>query len=105
MNYAIAEISGRQFWIETEKYYNVNHIPLKIGTKLILKKILLVNQKETIKIGFPYIENVKVEATILKHFDGQKIIVYKMKPKKKYRRKNGHRQLLTRLLIKNICIL
>lgn len=102
MDYAIAEISGRQFWIEPQKYYNVNYMPLKHGTKLSLKKILLINKKRNIQIGFPFIENSRVEATILTHFTDKKIIIYKMKPKKKYRRKRGHRQLLTRLFINKI---
>lgn len=104
MNYAIVEISGRQFWIEPEKYYTINHLPLKLGTKLFLKRVLLIKQKEKIEIGYPYLQNAKVEATILNHFEGKKILVYKMKPKKKYRKKNGHRQKLTKLLINAINI-
>jgi large subunit ribosomal protein L21 len=104
MNYAIIEISGRQIWIEPKKYYDVNFIPLKIGTKLFLKKILLVNKKKNILLGFPFINDLIIEATILSHFFDKKIIVYKMKPKKKYRKKNGHRQLLTKILINNITI-
>jgi large subunit ribosomal protein L21 len=102
MDYAIIEISGRQFWVEPEKYYTVNHLPLKLGTKLFLKRVLLINQKDKTEFGFPYLEKAKVEATILNHFSGKKILVYKMKPKKKYRRKNGYRQKLTRLLINKI---
>mmetsp|Transcript_20261 Transcript_20261/g.25576 ORF Transcript_20261/g.25576 Transcript_20261/m.25576 type:complete len:105 (-) Transcript_20261:277-591(-) len=102
MEYAIVEISGRQFWVEPEKYYIINHVPLKLGTKLFLKKILLVNQSDKVEIGFPYLEKAKVEATILNHLEGPKVLVYKMKPKKKYRRKNGHRQKLTKLFIDKI---
>lgn len=102
MNYAIIEVSGRQFWVEPEKYYTVNHLPLKLGTKIFLKRVLLINQKDKTEFGFPYLEKVKVEATVLNHFNGKKILVYKMKPKKKYRRKNGYRQKLTRLLINKI---
>lgn len=102
MEYAIIEISGRQFWVEPEKYYTINHLPLKVGTKLFLKRVLLINQNEKTEIGSPYLENAKIEATILNHFQGKKVIVYKMKPKKKYRRKNGYRQKLTKLLINKI---
>lgn len=102
MDYAIVEISGRQFWIEPQKYYDINYMRLKHGTKLYLKKILLINKERNIQIGFPFIENVSVEGTILTHFSDKKIIVYKMKPKKKYRRKTGHRQILTRLFINKI---
>jgi len=102
MDYAIAQISGRQFWIQPQKYYDINYMRLKHGTKLSLKKILLINKKRNIQIGFPFIENANVEGTILTHLNDKKIIVYKMKPKKKYRRKIGHRQILTRLFINKI---
>ena len=75
MNYAIVEISGRQFWVEPEKYYTVNHLPLKLGTKLLLKRVLFINQKENIKIGYPYLTTAQVEATVLEHFEGKKILV------------------------------
>lgn len=104
MEYAIVEISGRQFWVEPEKYYTINHVPLKLGTKLFLKKILLINQNDKVELGFPYLEKAKVEATILNHLEGPKVLVYKMKPKKKYRRKNGHRQKLTKLFIDKISL-
>ena len=104
MDYAIVEISGRQFWVEPKKYYTINHLPLKIGTKLLIKKVLLINKKEKINIGYPYLTEAKIEATILNHFQGKKILIYKMKPKKKYRRKNGYRNKLTRLLINTINI-
>jgi large subunit ribosomal protein L21 len=102
MNYAIIEISGRQFWLEPKKYCVINHLPLKVGTKLFLKRILLINQDKKIEIGYPYLNNAKIEAVVLNHFEGKKIIVYKMKPKKKYRRKNGYRPKLTKLLINSI---
>jgi large subunit ribosomal protein L21 len=102
MEYAIVEISGRQFWVEPEKYYIINHVPLKQGAKLFLKRILLINKNEKIQLGKPYLENSKIEATILNHLNGPKILVYKMKPKKKYRRKNGYRQKLTKLFINKI---
>jgi large subunit ribosomal protein L21 len=104
MNYAIIEINSHQFWVESKKYYIINHLPLKIGTKLFLKRVLLINQNKKIKIGHPYLNNVKIEAIILDHFEGKKFIVYKMKPKKKYRRKTGFRPKLTKLLINSIKI-
>lgn len=102
MNYAIVEISGKQFWLEPKQYYVINRLPLKPGTKLMLKKVLLVNKEKNIQLGYPYVENAKIAAVVLDHFLGKKIIIYKMKPKKKYRKKNGHRQKLTRLLINTI---
>jgi large subunit ribosomal protein L21 len=104
MKYAIIEVSGRQFWIESGKYYDLNRIPTELGTQITLNRELLVNNEGTLLIGKPYLENVKVEGKILEHLRGRKTIVYKMRPKKKTRKKQGHRQDLTRVLIENISI-
>ncbi len=104
MKYAIIEISGKQFWIEDGKYYDLNRIPTKSGTKITLNRVLLVNDDGNLLIGKPYLDNVKIEGKILEHLRGRKTIVYKMNPKKKTRKKQGHRQDLTRILIENITI-
>jgi large subunit ribosomal protein L21 len=104
MKYAIVEISGRQFWIETGKYYDLNRIPTELGTEITLNRVLLVNNEGEILIGKPYVEGVQVRGKILQHLRGRKTIVYKMRPKKKTRKKQGHRQDLTRVLIKEINI-
>jgi large subunit ribosomal protein L21 len=102
MKYAIIEISGRQFWIETGKYYDFNRIPAELGKQITFNRILLSNNQGNISIGKPYLDNIEVKGKILEHFRGKKIIVYKMRPKKKTRKKQGHRQELTRVLIQNI---
>ena len=104
MKYAIVEISGRQFWIETGKYYDLNRIPIDIGKEILLTRVLLLNNNDELLIGKPYINNVKIKGKILNHIRGQKSIVYKMRPKKKSRKKQGHRQELTRVLIEDINI-
>ena len=104
MKYAIVEISGRQFWIETGKYYDFNRIPTELGKKITLNRVLLLNNDGDILIGKPYLETVKIKGKILEHLRGKKTIVYKMRPKKKTRRKQGHRQDLTRVLIEDIVI-
>jgi len=105
MKYAIIEVSGRQFWIETGKYYDLNRIPTELGTQIRLNRVLLFNNDGDLLIGKPYLENVKVEGKILEHLRGRKTIVYKMRPKKKTRKKQGHRQDLTRVLIENINVM
>lgn len=102
MKYAIVEISGRQFWIEAGKYYDMNRIPTDIGKEITLNRVLLVNNNGELLVGKPYLDKVKVQGKILEHLRGQKTIVYKMRPKKKTRKKQGHRQELTRVLIENI---
>jgi len=104
MKYAIVEISGRQFWIETGKYYDFNRIPTELGKQIILNRVLLLNNDGEILIGKPYLDSVKIKGKILEHLRGKKTIVYKMRPKKKTRKKQGHRQELTRVLIEDIII-
>lgn len=103
INYVIVEISGRQFWIEPSRWYDVNRIPTQVGKEIFLNRVLLASENSgQVKIGIPYLETVKVKAKILKHLRGRKTIIYKMQPKKKTRRKQGHRQDLTRILIDSI---
>jgi large subunit ribosomal protein L21 len=104
MKYAIVEISGRQFWVETGKYYDFNRIPTELGKQITLNRVLLVNNEGDLSIGKPYLESVKVTGKILEHLRGKKTIVYKMRPKKKTRKKQGHRQDLTRVLIEDISV-
>jgi large subunit ribosomal protein L21 len=102
MEYGIIEASGRQYWIEQGKFIEVNNLAIKSGSKILIRRVLFGRNEEEIFIGKPYLPQIKVEAIVGKHFLGPKVIVYKMKPKKKYRRKQGHRQQLTRLLIDKI---
>ena len=104
MKYAIVEISGRQFWIEKGKYYDFNRIPTKLGKQITLNRILLLNNEGEVLIGKPYLKSVKIKGKILEHLRGKKTIVYKMRPKKKTRKKQGHRQELTRVFIEDIVI-
>jgi len=83
MKYAIVEISGKQFWIETGKYYDFNRIPTELGKNIILNRVLLLNNEGDILIGHPYLEKVKIKGKILEHLRGKKTIVYKMRPKRK----------------------
>jgi large subunit ribosomal protein L21 len=104
MKYAIVEISGKQFWVETGKFYDFNRIPTELGKEITLNRVLLLNNEGDVLIGQPYLENVKIQGKILEHLRGKKKIIYKMRSKKKTRRKQGHRQELTRVLIEDITI-
>ena len=104
MKYAIVEISGRQFWIETGKYYDFNRIPTELGNQITFNRVLLLNNDGDVLIGKPYLETVKIQGKILEHLRGKKTLVYKMRPKKKTRKKQGHRQKLTRVFIENILV-
>ena len=102
--FAIAETSGRQFLFKVNKYYDLDRINAKEKEKITLDNILLIKDKDNILVGQPYINNAKVELEVMSHKRDKKIIVYKMRPKKKTRRKMGHRQELTRVMVKSITI-
>ena len=102
--YAIAETSGQQFWFEENRYYDIDRINAKEKEKITLEKVLLLKDKNSITIGKPYIKDAKVELEVISHKRDKKIIVYKMRPKKKTRRKMGHRQELTRVMVKSISL-
>ena len=102
--FAIAETSGRQFLFKVNRYYDLDKINAKEKEKITLNNILLIKDNKSISIGKPYIKNAKVELEVMSHLRDKKIIVYKMRPKKKTRRKMGHRQELTRVMVKSITI-
>ena len=102
--YAIAETSGQQFWFEVNKYYDIDRINAKEKDKITLENVLLLKDKDSITIGKPYIKDAKIELEVVSHKRDKKILVYKMRPKKKTRRKMGHRQELTRVMVKSITL-
>jgi len=102
--YAIAETSGQQFWFEVNRYYDIDRLNAKEKDKITLDKILVLKDKKSITIGKPYVKDAKIELEVVSHKRDKKILVYKMRPKKKTRRKMGHRQELTRVMVKSISI-
>ena len=102
--YAIAETSGQQFWFEENKYYDIDRLNAKEKDKITLEKVLLLKDKNSITIGKPYVKDAKIELEVVSHKRDKKILVYKMRPKKKTRRKMGHRQELTRVMVKSITL-
>ena len=100
--YAIAETSGQQFWFEVNRYYDIDRLNAKEKDKITLEKVLLLKDKNSITIGKPYVKDAKIELEVVSHKRDKKILVYKMRPKKKTRRKMGHRQELTRVMVKSI---
>ena len=102
--YAIAETSGQQFWFEIDKYYDIDRLNANEKDKITLEKVLLIKDKDAVSIGKPYIKDAKIELEVVSHKRDKKILVYKMRPKKKTRRKMGHRQELTRVMVKSITI-
>ncbi len=102
--YAIAETSGQQFWFEVDRYYDIDRLNAKEKDKITIEKVLVLKDKESITIGKPYVKDAKIELEVVSHKRDKKILVYKMRPKKKTRRKMGHRQELTRVMVRSIKI-
>jgi large subunit ribosomal protein L21 len=100
--YAIVEASGQQFWLQPNRYYDLDRIPAEVDDTVTLESVLLVRDANGATLGQPHVKGASVELKVLAHRRGPKILVYKMRPKKKTRRKNGHRQELTRVLVQSI---
>jgi large subunit ribosomal protein L21 len=100
--YAIVEASGQQFWLQPDRYIDIDRLHAEVDSTVTLETVLLVKDGKGTTLGAPYVEGATVELQVLAHRRGPKILVYKMRPKKKTRRKNGHRQELTRVLVKSI---
>lgn len=100
--YAVIREGGKQFKVQEGDIIKVPKRSEKEGKKITIKDVLMISDDESIKIGNPIIKNAKVEAKVLEHNKDKKIIVFKYKRKKGYRRKLGHRQQFTRIEIGKI---
>lgn len=104
MTYAIIETGGKQLRVEPGRFYDIELLPTEPDQNLTLESVLLVHHDDGVTIGQPFISGASVEGTVMRHFRGRKVLVYKMKPKKKTRKKRGHRQEITRLMINSISL-
>jgi large subunit ribosomal protein L21 len=102
--YAIVEASGQQFWLQPNRYLDVDRLAAEVDSTVTLDSVLLVKDSSGTTLGQPYVPGASVELKVLAHRRGPKVLVYKMRPKKKTRRKNGHRQELTRVLVQAITV-
>jgi len=100
--YAIIETGGKQYKVSPGKTVDVERLGSAEGSIVELDKVLLVSDGQTVKTGTPLVQGAKVIATSQGEFKGKKILVFKFKAKTRYRRKKGHRQLYTRLLVDKI---
>ena len=100
--YAIVEIAGQQFKIEKDQKLFVHRLQEEEGASINIDKVLLLGNGDNITLGAPAIEGAFAEAKVLSHLKGDKVIVFKKKRRKGYRKKNGHRQYLTQIQISNI---
>lgn len=100
--YAIVEIAGQQFRVEKDKKLFVHRLETAEGETVEFEKVLLTDNDGTIAVGTPVVEGAKVKAKVLEHLKGEKVIVFKKKRRKGYKKKNGHRQYLTQIQIEEI---
>jgi large subunit ribosomal protein L21 len=100
--YAVIESGGKQFRVAAGDVIEVEKLKHDQGSEVHIDRVLLVSSEQGVTVGAPLVEGARVRATVAEHFRGPKIVVFKMKPKKRYRRKMGHRQSLTRLKIEAI---
>ncbi|MBE0390755.1 large subunit ribosomal protein L21 [Flavobacterium sp. 7E] len=100
--YAIVEIAGQQFKVSKDLKVYVHRLASEEGSKISFDKVLLLDDNGTITLGAPAIEGASVEAKVLQHLKGDKVIVFKKKRRKGYKKRNGHRQYLTQIVIEGI---
>lgn len=102
MEYAIIESGGKQYKAKVGNTIEVDRLPNEVGDKVVLDQVLLVSDGKKVTVGQPTVKNAKVHTTVVAQFKGPKIVVFKYKPKIRYRVKSGHRQRYTRLKIESI---
>jgi large subunit ribosomal protein L21 len=100
--YAIVECGGRQYRAEEGHSFVVEKLPFEVGDQIDLENVLLVSVDGDIKVGQPAVEGASVKATVVEQFRGEKIFVWKYRPRKRYRHRQGHRQSYTRLRVDDI---
>ena len=102
MSYAIIETGGKQIRVEPGRFYDIERIDVEVDGNYTIDKVLLVSDDSGVTVGQPFIEGATVEGTVVDQRRAKKVIVYKMLPKKKTRKKRGHRQYFTRFMIDSI---
>lgn len=100
--YAIIETGGKQYHVEEGKSIFIEKLNANEGDKVSFDRVLLVSNEGDIKIGSPVVEGAKVQGTVEKHGRGKKVVIFKFKAKKNYRKKKGHRQPFTKVKIESI---
>ena len=100
--FAIVETGGKQYQVEEGRYLDVELLEGDKDSKVVFDKVVMIVNGKKSKVGQPYVAGASAEGTIVKHDRAKKVIVYKQRPKKGYRRKQGHRQGFTRVMISKI---
>jgi large subunit ribosomal protein L21 len=99
MRYAIVESGGKQYKAVEGETIEVDRLPVKSGDKVGLERVLMLVDDDTVSVGTPTVGGIQVSTTVVDHFKGPKIVVFKYSPRKRIRVKGGHRQQYTRLMV------
>jgi large subunit ribosomal protein L21 len=99
MKYAIVEDGGKQYKAVIGESIDVDKYPLEVGEELDMDRVLLISDGENVKVGKPFIQGAKIQATVVAQVKGPKIIIFRYKPKERIRSKTGHRQKYTRVRV------
>jgi len=102
--HAIVEIAGQQFKIEKDHKIFVHRLKAEEGSQITFDRVMLVENDGNVKVGAPTVEGAAVTATVLHHWKGDKVLVFKKKKRKGYQKMNGHRQYLTSIQINDITL-
>lgn len=102
--YAIIATGGKQIRVEEGRYVEIELLAADVDATVTFDQVLLVSKDGNITVGQPTVSGAKVTGKVVRHGKSAKVIVYKMRPKKHYRRKNGHRQPFTRVMIESISL-
>ncbi|MHB1405317.1 MAG: 50S ribosomal protein L21 [Desulfitobacteriaceae bacterium] len=97
--YAVIETGGKQYRVQEGDVLKVEKIEANVGDTVTIDRVLLVAQDGAVKVGSPLVDGAKAMLKVVEHGKGEKIIVFKYKPKKNYRRKQGHRQPYTKVRV------
>ena len=100
--FAVIKTGGKQYLVEPGKKIKIEKIEVKEGEEIVFSEVLLLEKSKKLEIGAPFIKDAKVIGKVLKQGKGEKIIIFKYKPKKRYQRKMGHRQPFTEVEITKI---
>ncbi|MFZ7101844.1 MAG: 50S ribosomal protein L21 [Peptococcaceae bacterium] len=100
--YAIIETGGKQYKVQEGDTFKVELLNAEVGNTVDIEKVLMVNKDGQVKVGNPFVAGAKVTLKVEEHGKGDKIVVFKYKAKKNYRRKQGHRQPYTQVVVDKI---
>jgi len=100
--YAVIKTGGKQYKVEEGRWVDIEMLPQNEGEAVEFTEVVMISDGDNTKIGSPLVSGSKVSGKVVKHDRMKKVIVYKMRPKKHYRKKNAHRQYFTRVMVEKI---